>query len=150
MVMSTSTLPAAPRTSAARATAHHATAHHATPNRGPRSRTTPTRTPPPSTVRARRFPALPAPVAALAVGLVAAAVLLAAFTPLVGDRAATIVTAFVVGIGALLVGAVLMVVWSLFAEAKPFFAGESLNRDTPVLVPEDPEVYHRSVDGGLA
>lgn len=95
MVMSTSTLPAAPRTSAA-----HATAHHATPNRGPRSRTTPTRPTPPRTVRARRFPAPPAPVAALAVGLVAAAVLLAAFTPLVGDRAATILTAFVVGIGA--------------------------------------------------
>ena len=38
---------------------------------------------------------------------------------------------FVVGIGALLVGAVLMVVWSFFAEAKPFFAGESLNRETP-------------------
>src|SRR6478735_967170 len=56
---------------------------------------------------------------------------------------------FVVGIGALLIGAVLMVVWSFFAEAKPFFAGESLNRETPVLVPEDPEVYQRSVDGGL-
>ena len=56
---------------------------------------------------------------------------------------------FVVGIGALLIGAVLMVVWSFFAEAKPFFAGESLNRETPVLVPEEPEVYQRSVDGGL-
>ena len=33
--------------------------------------------------------------------------------------------------------------------AKPFFRGESLNRETPVLVPEDPEVYQRSVDGGL-
>jgi amino acid transporter len=57
---------------------------------------------------------------------------------------------FVVGVGSLLLGAVLMVIWSFFAESKPFFAGESLNRDTPVLVPEDPEVYHRSVDGGLA
>ena len=57
---------------------------------------------------------------------------------------------FVVGIGALLIGAVLMVVWSFFADAKPFFAGESLNRETPVLVPEEPETYSRSVDGGLA
>ena len=57
---------------------------------------------------------------------------------------------FVVGVGALLVGAVLMVVWSFFADAKPFFAGESLNRETPVLVPEEPEAYPRSVDGGLA
>jgi hypothetical protein len=48
-----------------------------------------------------------------------------------------------------LIGAVLMVVWSFFAEAKPFFVGESLNRDTPVLVPEEPQVYQRSVDGGL-
>ena len=57
---------------------------------------------------------------------------------------------FVVGVGALLVGAVLMVVWSFFAEAKPFFRGESLNRETPVLVPEDPEALRRSVDGGVA
>ncbi len=56
---------------------------------------------------------------------------------------------FVLGIGALLVGAVLMVVWSFFAEAKPFFAGESLNAETPVLVPEEPESYQRSIDGGL-
>ena len=44
---------------------------------------------------------------------------------------------FVVGVGSLLLGAVLMVVWSFFAEAKPFFRGESLNRDTEVLVPDD-------------
>jgi amino acid transporter len=56
---------------------------------------------------------------------------------------------FVMGIGSLVVGAVLMVVWSFNASAKPFFAGESLNRETPVLVPEEPEVYQRSVDGGL-
>jgi amino acid transporter len=56
---------------------------------------------------------------------------------------------FVMGIGSLVVGAVLMVVWSFNAAAKPFFAGESLNRETPVLVPEEPEVYQRSVDGGL-
>ena len=37
---------------------------------------------------------------------------------------------FVVGVGSLLLGAVLMVVWSFFAEAKPFFHGQSLNRDT--------------------
>ena len=57
---------------------------------------------------------------------------------------------FVVGVGALAIGAVLMVVWSFFAEAKPYFAGESLNRDTPVLVPDEPETYPRSVDGGLS
>jgi amino acid transporter len=45
-------------------------------------------------------------------------------------------TAFVVGIGSLVLGAVLMIVWSFFAEAKPFFRGESLKHDTPVLVPE--------------
>ncbi len=56
---------------------------------------------------------------------------------------------FVMGIGSLVVGAVLMVVWSFFADARPFFAGESLNRETPVLVPEEPETYQRSIDGGL-
>ncbi|MFT4282208.1 APC family permease [Microbacterium sp.] len=56
---------------------------------------------------------------------------------------------FVVGIGALLVGVVLMVVWFLFPRAKPFFSGRSLNRDTPVMVPEEPEVYSRSIDGGI-
>ncbi|QEW02608.1 APC family permease [Microbacterium lushaniae] len=57
---------------------------------------------------------------------------------------------FVVGIGALAVGVVLMILWFLFPGSKPFFRGESLNRDTPVLVPEDPAGYLRSVDGGLA
>ncbi|MCK6066943.1 MULTISPECIES: APC family permease [Microbacterium] len=57
---------------------------------------------------------------------------------------------FVVGIGALAVGVVLMILWFLFPGSKPFFRGESLNRDTPVLVPEDPADYVRSVDGGLA
>ncbi|KZE89386.1 APC family permease [Microbacterium sp. TNHR37B] len=56
---------------------------------------------------------------------------------------------FVVGIGALLVGVVLMIVWFLFPRAKPFFSGRSLNRDTPVMVPEEPEVYSRSIDGGI-
>ncbi|KAA9150281.1 APC family permease [Microbacterium lushaniae] len=57
---------------------------------------------------------------------------------------------FVVGIGALAVGVVLMILWFLFPGSKPFFRGETLNRDTPVLVPEDPADYLRSVDGGLA
>nr|WP_245233092.1 APC family permease [Microbacterium sp. dk485] len=57
---------------------------------------------------------------------------------------------FVVGIGALAVDVVLMILWFLFPGSKPFFRGESLNRDTPVLVPEDPADYVRSVDGGLA
>ena len=56
---------------------------------------------------------------------------------------------FVVGIGSLAFGVVLMVVWSLFSDSKPFFRGESLNRDTEVLVPEEPESYGRSIDGGL-
>jgi amino acid transporter len=56
---------------------------------------------------------------------------------------------FVVGIGALLVGVVLMVVWFLFPRAKPFFDGRSLNRDTPVMVPDEPEAYSRSIDGGV-
>jgi amino acid transporter len=56
---------------------------------------------------------------------------------------------FVVGIGALAVGFVLMLIWFAFPGAKPFFRGESLNRDTEVLVPEEPIAYPRSVDGGL-
>jgi len=57
---------------------------------------------------------------------------------------------FVVGIGSLLFGAVLMVAWFFFAGSKPFFRGESLNRDTAVLVPEEEHVVIRSVDGGRA
>ena len=45
-------------------------------------------------------------------------------------------------------GAVLMIVWFFFAGSKPFFRGESLNRDTEVLVPEADHVVIRSVDGG--
>lgn len=56
---------------------------------------------------------------------------------------------FVMGIGALLFGVVLMVIWFFAPRAKAFFSGKSLNRDTPVLVPEDPAAYGRSVDGGL-
>ncbi|GGF04332.1 APC family permease [Mycetocola zhadangensis] len=57
---------------------------------------------------------------------------------------------FVIGVGALAIGVVLMLVWWAFPRSKPFFRGESLNRDTEVLVPDSPEVYGRSVDGGLA
>ena len=55
----------------------------------------------------------------------------------------------VIGIGSLLIGAVLMMVWSTRAASRPFFRGESLNAETDVLVPENPESYPRSVDGGL-
>jgi len=57
---------------------------------------------------------------------------------------------FVVGVGSLAFGAVLMIVWYFFAGSKPFFRGESLNRDTEVLVPEQEHVVIRSVDGGRA
>nr|WP_154921273.1 APC family permease [Microbacterium testaceum] len=56
---------------------------------------------------------------------------------------------FVVGIGALAIGVVLMLIWFGFPGAKPFFRGESLNRDTAVLVPDEPIAYPRSVDGGI-
>jgi amino acid transporter len=55
---------------------------------------------------------------------------------------------FVIGVGSLLFGVVLMIVWSLFAGSRPYFRGESLNEATAVLVPEDDVVYGRSVDGG--
>jgi hypothetical protein len=58
--------------------------------------------------------------------------------------------AFLLGIGGLALGVVLMFIWYVFPRSKPFFRGESLNRETPVLVPEDPAEYFRSVDGGLA
>ena len=45
--------------------------------------------------------------------------------------------AFVIGIGAILVGVLLMFVWWAMPNAKPFFRGESLNEDTPVLVPDE-------------
>jgi len=56
---------------------------------------------------------------------------------------------FVLGIGALAFGVVLMLIWFAFPRSKPFFRGESLNRDTEVLVPDDPTEYVRSVDGGV-
>jgi amino acid transporter len=55
---------------------------------------------------------------------------------------------FVIGVGSLLFGVVLMIIWSLFPGSKPFFRGESLNESTAVLVPEDDVVYGRSIDGG--
>lgn len=57
---------------------------------------------------------------------------------------------FVVGIGSLAIGVVLMVLWFLFPRSRPFFRGESLNRETEVMVPDAPAAYGRSVDGGLA
>jgi amino acid transporter len=56
---------------------------------------------------------------------------------------------FVVGVGSLLVGVVLMIVWSFFPGSRPFFRKESLNRDTEVLVPDDETPVGRSIDGGL-
>ena len=45
--------------------------------------------------------------------------------------------AFVVGVGSLALGFVLMGCWALSKSSRPFFRGESLNRDTPVLVPDE-------------
>ncbi|MDJ1370888.1 APC family permease [Gulosibacter molinativorax] len=45
--------------------------------------------------------------------------------------------AFVIGVGALALGFVLMGIWWMFPNSKPFFRGESLNRETPVLVPDE-------------
>lgn len=56
---------------------------------------------------------------------------------------------FVVGIGSLGIGLVLMFLWYLFPRSKRFFRGESLNRETEVMVPEDPADFPRSIDGGL-
>lgn len=43
---------------------------------------------------------------------------------------------FVMGVGSLLLGLVVMAVYSRFRSARHYFSGESLNRDTEVLVPE--------------
>uniref|UniRef100_UPI00373619AC APC family permease n=1 Tax=Microbacterium sp. TaxID=51671 RepID=UPI00373619AC len=56
---------------------------------------------------------------------------------------------FVVGVGALAIGVVLMVIWFTFPRAKRFFRGESLNADTPVMVPDDTSSATRSIDGGI-
>jgi amino acid transporter len=55
---------------------------------------------------------------------------------------------FVVGIGSLALGVVLMIVWSFFARSRPFFRGETLNETSAVLVPEEVSPPRRSVDGG--
>ena len=57
---------------------------------------------------------------------------------------------FVVGIGSLALGVVLMIVWSFFPRSKPFFRGETLNETSEVLVPEETVPPRRSVDGGWA
>lgn len=44
---------------------------------------------------------------------------------------------FVMGVGSLLLGVVVMLVWSLFPGSRRYFAGQSLNMETPVLVPEE-------------
>jgi amino acid transporter len=44
---------------------------------------------------------------------------------------------FVLGVGGLLAGGVIMILLSRREANRPFFAGETLTRDTPVLVPED-------------
>jgi amino acid transporter len=45
--------------------------------------------------------------------------------------------AFVLGIGGLVLGVVLMLVLAAMPAQRPFFRGEALNRSTAVLVPED-------------
>ncbi len=42
---------------------------------------------------------------------------------------------FVMGIGSLLAGVVFMIIWNVIA--PPFFRGETLHHDTPILVPDD-------------
>lgn len=56
---------------------------------------------------------------------------------------------FVVGVGSLAFGVVLMLVWFLFPRSKRFFRGESLNRGTEVMVPDGPAGAVRSIDGGI-
>ena len=57
---------------------------------------------------------------------------------------------FVIGIGSLALGVVLMIVWSFFKRSKPFFRGETLNATSEILVPEETVPVRRSVDGGIA
>lgn len=56
---------------------------------------------------------------------------------------------FVIGVGSLALGIVLMLLWYMTKASRLFFAGESLNRETEVLVPESGEPIIRSVDGGI-
>lgn len=55
---------------------------------------------------------------------------------------------FVVGVGSLAIGAVLMGVWALMPASRPFFRGETLNESSEVLVPENDLPVIRSIDGG--
>jgi len=48
----------------------------------------------------------------------------------------TIGSVFLFGVGTILLGLPVMLLLSTRAEQKPFFRGESLHRDTPVLAPE--------------
>jgi amino acid transporter len=57
---------------------------------------------------------------------------------------------FVIGVGSLLLGVVLMFVWAALPGSREFFRGQSLNRETEVLVPEDEHEPLRSIDGGRA
>lgn len=57
---------------------------------------------------------------------------------------------FVMGVGSLALGLVLMAVWASFPASRDYFRGKSLNRDTAVLVPEDSLEHPRSIDGGMA
>ncbi|MFC4225143.1 APC family permease [Lysinibacter cavernae] len=50
---------------------------------------------------------------------------------------------FVIGVGSLVIGAVLMIVWAFFEGSKPFFRGESLNEHTAVLVPDVDDIVIR-------
>ena len=45
--------------------------------------------------------------------------------------------AFVIGVGSIVLGFILMGLWALRPGSKPYFRGESLNRDTPILVPDE-------------
>ncbi len=55
---------------------------------------------------------------------------------------------FVVGVGSLAIGVVLMGIWALRPNSRPFFRGESLNESTEVLVPDTDLPTFRSIDGG--
>lgn len=57
---------------------------------------------------------------------------------------------FVMGVGSLALGLVLMAAWAAFPESREYFRGKALNRDTAVLVPEEPLEHPRSIDGGIA
>ncbi|ANJ28426.1 APC family permease [Agromyces aureus] len=45
-------------------------------------------------------------------------------------------SAFLIGVGSLVLGVVLMFVWALFPNSRDYFEKRSLNRDTEVLAPE--------------